>query len=681
MSLSFRLFRVVLPALCCLFVSQHVYAAKKVPQDFASWLETYQAWDVYEQELSTQTPTTKNILARAETLVRLNQPQKVLDLLTQPFSDADQEMQRLVLRARSQRLLGMYKECVFTWLTLTRTVPPKTYSPVLSREPGLDLLFEDIWKQWFWESFFTKNVQIQESRRSLMTQMLSLGNQTWPANLFWNKIQSVYDQAQVSLPPTDTSSGSDFPISEDQKRIGKALAYWSLGFWNQGDLLLAGLTSKQLTLFWRTVGVLLGSPEGITSDHIPSKYRADSLGTDRAFFALFSPDIRSGSSWLLTPPDAPSWPSFADRLKNVPPDQALAIIAQEQGSTFLPPKVQHGLAVCRFALALQTDDLQDLKQSWRELTAGNEHPPLLLDLAYMILGGHPDMSQDFQEAAMLTYLGRAAGINTSPHILAPFWDTSAAPQNDYPIDYLRTYVSLAKKMETTPDRTGSLHLAFLFPNSPAAQKALLFLARKTNTGGNKKLAWTYLQKIQTKDLDQDDRIEFLLAKAGMEMELGYEDAALRDYGTLMQENPGRVPLQKQLKLALLGQQKRKWTWAQGILEKLWDKRALVDEPVRAEILFWLGEGAQSQGKLEEALGYYLRLAWSYPKQNIWAVTAMYRAGLIYEKRGAFTTAKNLYSSVLKHSDRASQKKAAKARIASVSAGMKQKQAHEATPMF
>ncbi|MDD4650188.1 MAG: tetratricopeptide repeat protein, partial [Desulfoplanes sp.] len=191
----------------------------------------------------------------------------------------------------------------------------------------------------------------------------------------------------------------------------------------------------------------------------------------------------------------------------------------------------------------------------------------------------------------------------------------------------------------------------------------------------------YLQKIQTKDLDQDDRVEFLLAKAGMEMELGYEDAALRDYGILMQENPGRVPLEKQLKLALLGQQKRQWTWAQGILEGLWDKRALVDEQIRAEILFWLGEGAQSQGKLGKALEYYLRLAWSYPGQNIWAVTAMYRAGLIYEKRGEFEAAKRLYSSVLKHSDRASQKKAAKARIASVSAGMEQKQTNVATPMF
>ena len=87
MSLSFRVFRCVLSALCCLLVSQHVYAAKKSSQDFASWLETYQAWDVYEQELSTQSPSPKNILARAATLVRLNKPQQVLDLLIQPFCD------------------------------------------------------------------------------------------------------------------------------------------------------------------------------------------------------------------------------------------------------------------------------------------------------------------------------------------------------------------------------------------------------------------------------------------------------------------------------------------------------------------------------------------------------------------------------------------------------------------
>ncbi|MDD2219111.1 MAG: tetratricopeptide repeat protein, partial [Desulfoplanes sp.] len=620
---------------CCLFISQHVYAAQKTAQSFDAWLETYQAWDVFEQELSMQSPSAKNVLARAETLVRLNQPQKVIELLGQPYPNSDQEKQRLVLRARSQRLLGMYDECVLTWLKLTQTVPQEIYLPLIAKEPGLALLFEDIWKQWFWASFFTQNSGVHDSRRPLMNQMLALGNQAWPQNVFWKQAQPVYAHVQVSTPRPDLSLQNTVQISEEQTRIGKALAYWSLGFWDKGDLLLIGLANKQRALFWGNMGVLLGHPEGTSSGLSPSRYRTDSLGTDQSFFTLFAPKIRATSTWLLAPPDAPSWSSFVDRLTKESLDQALATIDQEQGSVFLPPQIQQGLSVCRFALALQKDDIQNLKQSWMKLIAGNKHPPLLLGLAYMILGGQPELPEDVQEAAMLTYLGQAAGTDAYPDVLGFFWDTPATTQQIYPLDYLQTYVSLTRTMETAPNHVDSMHLAFLFPHSPAAQKALLFLARETNKNGNKKLAWAYLQKIQTKDLDQDDRVEFLLAKAGMEMELGYEDAALRDYGILMQENPGRVPLEKQLKLALLGQQKRQWTWAQGILEGLWDKRALVDEQIRAEILFWLGEGAQSQGKLGKALEYYLRLAWSYPGQNIWAVTAMYRAGLIYEKRGEF----------------------------------------------
>jgi tetratricopeptide (TPR) repeat protein len=298
----------------------------------------------------------------------------------------------------------------------------------------------------------------------------------------------------------------------------------------------------------------------------------------------------------------------------------------------------------------------------------------------MILGGSAEMPQNVSEATLTRYLLAAARVPSHGNVIADFWGQPETGKM-YPLDYLKGYDRLAAQLADKPDRAVAGHLAFLYPQSPAAQKALLFLARNANTNGNQNLAWTYLQKIRTRDLDSYDRIEFLLARAGMEMELGQEDAALKDYAVLMKERPERIPPEKQLKLALLGQQKRQWTWAQNILESLWERRATLEEPIRAEILFWLGEGAQSQGRMQEALTSYLRLAWSYPKQNIWAVTAMYRAGLIYEKRREFETAKRLYTTVLKQSDRKSQKEAAKTRIASVSEGMKKNSQTLPQPLF
>ena len=675
MFLSLRLLRPLILALCCLVISSSGMAAKKKPQTFDAWLEKYHAWDIYEQELSTQPTTEQNVLSRAASLLRLEKPAQVMDLLRKPFADPAHENQRLILRARAQRLQGLYEECVFSWMAFARTVSLKISTSVLSNEPGLDLLFENVWKKWFWESFFTSNARLYDSRQPLMTKMLDLGGSVWPKEIFWKQIQPIYvDPSTFFLP----SALSETPVSRERDLTGKALAYWSLGFWDKGDRLINDLSNREHARFWHHFSALLGRPEPF--EH-PVMAPGHHHSTSQAFFTLFSPDIRSTGTWLLTPPDTPSWSTFAEQIKNMEPDRALSMIQQEQGSMFLSDPVRKSLVVCQVAFKLQHTSVRDLDADWKTLdTDTGNPPPLLLSLAYMILGGHSAMPSNFQTSALLTYLTRAVGMDTSRGVLAPFWDT-ALSDGQYPLDYLLEYVALAREMQKSPTHEASIDLAFLFPQSPAAQKGLLFLAGEAHGLGEKKQSWAYLQKIRTKDLDSNDRIDFLLARAGMEIELGYEDAALKDYATLLQETPERIPPEKQLKLALLGQQKRQWEWAQGILEGLWKKRALVDENIRAEILFWLGEGAQSQGKMKEALEYYLRLAWNYPRQNIWAVTAMYRAGLMYEKNGQFETARRLYTTVLKNSDRESQKKAAKARIASVSAGLEQQKSKEPLPLF
>ncbi len=677
------LFRVCLclPILLAM-LGTSAWAARKQssPATFAHWLKQYQAWDVYEKELSGQANSPDNLLARGETLLRLRKPQEAMTLLAGSFSDPAQESRRLLLLARATRLMGDYPACILHWLNFAGAHPQDSTYLTMRKEPGLDLLFEDVWQQLFWASYFTQHTDLFATRHPMMSRMLELGSLVWPNHPFWEQARPVFSRITTLFGTASSSSvsktleGDQKPVmNPDREYIGKALAAWSLGFWDQGDTWLHQVNDPRLVQFWQQCAVLAGHPVNDHQDMLKQSIRPD-------FFTLFAPQIRSITHWVLTPPDSPSWPSFADTLQSLGHAEALARVLAEQASLFLPESVGATLDVCAFALKLQHQGAASLQKDWNTFLSKEHPPPLLLQLAYMILGGHAVMPEKVSEARLLRYLLAAALVPSDGGVMEDFWQQSqdvAASSAAFPLDYLLEYNNLA----ATSGHRYATQLAFLYPNSPAAQKGLLLLARRANQDGHHQLAWSYLQKIQTKDLDPSDRIEFLLARAGMEMELGHEDAALKDYALLMKEQPERIPLEKQLKLALLAQQKRQWAWAQDILESLWQRRATLTEPLRAEILFWLGEGAQSQGRMQEALTFYLRLAWSYPQQHIWAVTAMYRAGLIYEKRREFETAKRLYTTVLKQSDRKSQKEAAKTRIASVNAEIQRSQHNQPMPLF
>lgn len=123
-----------------------------------------------------------------------------------------------------------------------------------------------------------------------------------------------------------------------------------------------------------------------------------------------------------------------------------------------------------------------------------------------------------------------------------------------------------------------------------------------------------------------------------------------------------LPAMIRLRVALLYQQQRDFSSAKKQLLVIQTENKDLSTELKAEILFWLGEGEQAVKHTESALKYYLTLAWKYPQENIWALTAMYRASLIYEKRGNYPTAKRLLTTVVKNAGRKSQREAAKARI-------------------
>lgn len=159
-------------------------------------------------------------------------------------------------------------------------------------------------------------------------------------------------------------------------------------------------------------------------------------------------------------------------------------------------------------------------------------------------------------------------------------------------------------------------------------------------------------------------MKWLDVKVRLELDSNRNEAAMKTFQE-MTSSEVKVPVMTRLRIALLYQQKRNFDAAREQLLAMWDDRANLTTTLQAETLFWLGEGEQAVRNSEKALDYYLRLAWQYPQENIWALTAMYRASLIYEKRGKYETAKRFLGTVIKRADTKEQREAAKARIAAI----------------
>jgi tetratricopeptide (TPR) repeat protein len=203
--------------------------------------------------------------------------------------------------------------------------------------------------------------------------------------------------------------------------------------------------------------------------------------------------------------------------------------------------------------------------------------------------------------------------------------------------------------------------AFVFDDSSFGIQGLLYLADDAVKVKKLQLGAFYLNTIDEPALPSNLKISWLDIKTRLELDSGRQAAALDTYKQ-MTETGEPIPVMTRLRMALLYQQRKEYQAAQDELLTMWKSSASMTTTLQAETLFWLGEGEHAMRNTDKALDYYLKLAWQYPQENIWALTAMYRASLIYEKRGKYETAKKLLGTVVRNAARPEQREAAKARI-------------------
>jgi tetratricopeptide (TPR) repeat protein len=331
------------------------------------------------------------------------------------------------------------------------------------------------------------------------------------------------------------------------------------------------------------------------------------------------------------------------------------------------------------AYALVGGHLPDAVHHWQEID--QDRLPLSLCAASYLANlpqsqdCFPGQSGSSKQGQLLAALISAGGKDPAPWFFAPFWakftseDQLSAAAEDWPLDRSLVYIMNARQWQDSKDHCpkNAKRLALLFPETRFGQQAILYLAQEAHSRHQPRQAWQYLNRLDPKDLSDKRLIDYWEARAGLEMELGKEDKSLTSYATLLEMAPKSLGPAKKLKLALMAQRKGRWEWAQAQLQRLWSNKDQLEPKLQAETLFWLAEGWQYQKKDEQALQSYLRIAYAYPEQNIWSVTAMYRAALIYEQQKKFRPARQLLKAVIDKADQESQKKAAKKRLKAIGA--------------
>jgi TolA-binding protein len=156
-------------------------------------------------------------------------------------------------------------------------------------------------------------------------------------------------------------------------------------------------------------------------------------------------------------------------------------------------------------------------------------------------------------------------------------------------------------------------------------------------------AYAFRQAVeQATNADLRGQALYRLGRAYVELQQGEE--ALAAFRRLMQDGQmGLATVAERLNLGLMLQQLGEYDLAlQALRQAL---RHTNDERLRAEAHFWIAETQQLQGETAAALAAYQQVASRFPQQHPWALTALFRAGAIYEGQQQYQKAISMYQQV------------------------------------
>jgi len=615
------------------------------------------------------------LLKRAETAFNLGRYSACLETLqsTPAFKDKTQEITRLWLGGKCQRALGDPVKGVIWFSQAARLMDQSVMADKFKGDPYFKSVWFDVWRSLYWGYRVTPE-SARESRKMLLEQTFNQAIEVWPTTYFIINSKDKLSSLNSTSDITPVVSDSGLVNDEDRLLIAKSLAAASIGEWTKADKALGSVSNSTVQTFWKSVNKYLESGKPPKS---VSLYNEQNLIRPASFFkaGVLEPATVSPALWQLGAPNSPAWNIFRKKLMEMEPEAALETIDRETGSLLLSSKLVNALQNYRLAFAFLTGDMKFVENVLKRLD--EDTLPMSLRIACAIAFKQPLStvlsSSDYgsnEHLYIISGLCEAAGINYFHGIDAEFWEPIKGNElnkaiNSNPLDRLLVFAEIAQGAGSKQDSKNARRCAFLFPKSKLGAESFIYLADKAAQNRDFKLSAYYLKRVDQDKFGPELRLKWLTAAIEYDLAVGNDAKAMKVYNEIL-ESGGVLPADKELKLALMIQQKGDLKKAQAILERIWsDRDALENDELRAEILFWIAEGEHAMGKKEKALKHYLELAWEFPEQNIWAVTAMYRSSMIYEHKGQFETAKRFLKTVIKRADRKAQKEAAQARLDSI----------------
>ncbi|WP_319543983.1 tetratricopeptide repeat protein [uncultured Pseudodesulfovibrio sp.] len=689
LSLSF------LALLVCLILSgTNSMAAQK--QTFQQWLEHYGAWDRLENEYATENTedSPEATLKRAQVYLNLNSPGKTLEIIemTPAFEDRTLEAERLWLGGQAYRGLGDLSKSVLWFTQATTFMENSEAQRRLKDEPDLENIWHDVWLKMYW-SYTANHTLSKATQKDALNLVTTVGQRVWN-NDFWLASKSLLNGNQSELKEENTKysakatpASSPFLSSSDTALIAQAMASASLEKFDEANTHIDKISQETVKVFWKSIVAFL------KNGNVPTNLDSFTTGNylkANAFWAgnVLAPFSKSRSQWFLGNPQSGPWTQFRNNLLAMSLDDAKKAIDNELGSMLISEQTSALLTNFKLALTLSNGDIATSRTLWNSLNKNSL--PISLRLAGLltfkdnlnnVLPEKP--AESYALYPIMTALSGAAGHDVNSQTEAPFWTTAPNDQLDslsrdrYPLDRLLLLAYWQQLFNDKPSVELAKRSAFLFDDSSFGIQGLLYLANDAAKAKNLQLSAFYLNQIDEPTLPPNLKMSWLDIKTRIELDSGRQGAALDTYKDMV-ETGTPIPIMTRLRMALLYQQRKDYKAAQKELLSMWNNRGTMTTALQAETLFWLGEGEHAMRNTDKALDYYLQLAWQYPQENIWALTAMYRASLIYEKRGKYETAKRLLGTVIRNAARKEQREAAKARIDAINKKIGKQQDNKST---
>jgi|GEM_PF-2274747 len=677
-----------------LFCVNICIAGNTKQSSYINWLQKNNAWEVLNNKLRSLPPSEENVLTRANYLLRMNQPGKSLQVLQEngKFSSNASEANRLFLMAGIYRQNRNHYPALENYASAGKLISNEKYRKKLQNEQNIGWYWKTVWKKNFWEDYAV-NASDSNSLQDLL-QIAKLARKLWPEDDFWQNINRVLLNKKADNVSESNPSRSGLKISPGTRnKTVQALLATATGNMNKGKDILQTVKQQEIKHMW---GKTLSSVFNHEILKNPTKSSPKDLNEQypkyRAFQEYILPILEKQSPeiWSLYQPNTSSWVTFNSRIKSLDPDKALEKIKTELNSSLLNQDIENALKKYAFIYAVLAEDYPEAKYFWDEIDSNDKC--LGLDLAGYILGYSPSFSQErFLDKVDYPYLNQLSLIlknslysTSASDLHTQFWvkefkksESQTAKSLDLLYNYSLHRYQWSKKQSLELAKTISL----LYPMSASKNKACIWLAKRGHENDDTNKAWEYLQEIEGSVRLQDTRIEYLNAKAGLLMELGHRKKSLNIYKRLLEIDPQGITAEKKLNLALLSQKLDQWEWAQNILRNLWEDKEKLSKELKAETLFWLGEGAKNKGNTQKAKDYYFRLAWKYPQQHMWALTALHRAAMICKSQGQLFTAKNILQKVQKEAQQESQKKQAKKELSRIEEQIREQQQTAGTSLL